>query len=101
MSDGKKTEDNAESIMYCPRCGSTTVETARFTKLKNPLAIQSLYGWDCHDCMYRGKDFKIVSKVEYDKIRVKFDAEKAKKEKEIADVKKKKAKKKLDKQKSA
>ena len=42
----------------CPRCKSKNVVLAEgFSKLGNPILTQALFGWQCMDCGYVGKDF--------------------------------------------
>jgi len=56
-------------VQFCPKCKSDKVITPTLSYLGDPFKIQGHLGWECAKCGYIGKDFFIVSKEEYKKIK--------------------------------
>jgi predicted Zn-ribbon and HTH transcriptional regulator len=46
----------------CPKCGSTNIKSADFVPMREHISSEGLFGWECLDCGYMGKDFFIKIK---------------------------------------
>ncbi len=57
-----------KDVQFCPKCGSTHIKASTLIPFGDPIEQTGLFGWDCLDCKYTGKDFFIVSEDEYKKI---------------------------------
>ncbi len=51
-----------KSEQTCPKCGSKNIRVAETLPMQDPLLKEGLFGWECLDCGYTGKDFFIHAK---------------------------------------
>ena len=64
-------------IQFCPKCASKNIKISD-RKLGNPVLEQGMFGWECIDCGYQGKDFFITNEINYKKIKSKIRKNKLK-----------------------
>lgn len=57
-----------KQVQFCPRCGSRNIKEADIIPMRDPIIRAGLFGWECLDCGYVGKDFFVVDELEYQKI---------------------------------
>tara|TARA_Y100000310_G_scaffold276112_1_gene293044 strand:- start:416 stop:613 length:198 start_codon:yes stop_codon:yes gene_type:complete len=57
-----------KSIQFCPKCLSTNIKESDIVPVGDPLKKVGLFGWDCLECNYTGKDFFIVDEKDYLKL---------------------------------
>ena len=46
-----------KDIQFCPRCQSAKIKITDVSNVGNPIEAQGIFGWECMDCGYIGKDF--------------------------------------------